>query len=317
MRTLLISTALILNAGMSAAQVEFDGYGRFGLGYNEGRGGNDNLGDPFDSELALVSRFRLNIEGKTNTDSGVQFSARVRLQADDSPNENEQRSATLNGARYQVRYESFRMFVGNTGGAIDAGQFDGFEPGLEEFTGQYSGIEYDYLNDSSTGAGSNAVLAEYIGSRLGVAASYDPDVENGNDRWDVSVEYDFDGPFGVWAAYGENEDDQSLLVGVLTAEFDRLAVNVLLGKEDLNLAPGVPEIDGVVYGLSGRYEIGAATNLLFSYGSGEGSSDFEAYAIGFIHDLGGGVSLRGGIGSEGPKDGESEVTGDLGVWFNF
>ena len=89
MRTLLASSALVLVAGAAAAQVSFSGYGRFGLGYEEDRVSEDT---------ALVSRFRLNIDANAVTDGGVEFSARVRLQADDSPNINEQQGATLNGA---------------------------------------------------------------------------------------------------------------------------------------------------------------------------------------------------------------------------
>ena len=69
--------------------------------------------------------------------------------------------------------------------------------------------------------------------------------------------------------------------------------------------------------MSAAVEVGAATSLLFSYGSGEGDADNESYAAGVVHDLGGGVSLRGGIGVQGPKNGSSDIVGDAGVQFSF
>ncbi|MBB95754.1 MAG: porin [Rhodobacteraceae bacterium] len=306
MRTLLASSALVLVAGAAAAQVSFSGYGRFGLGYEEDRVSEDT---------ALVSRFRLNIDANAVTDGGVEFSARVRLQADDSPNINEQQGATLNGARFSTIYQGFRLDVGNVSGAFDeSGAYFGFEPGLEEFTGQYVGVDYQFLEYTSTGPGANAVAAFYEGENFQVGASYDPDAVGGNDRWDAAFTYYFPQGFSVYVGYGENEADESLLIGVVSAEFDRFAVNGFVGNEEL---AGSPANEGVVYGVSGAMDIGAATQLQVSYGSGDGDADTEAYAAGFIHDLGGGVSLRGGIGASGPKNGDSNLIADLGVRFNF
>ncbi|MGR3802110.1 porin [Marinibacterium profundimaris] len=312
MRTLLTTSALILVAGAAAAQVNFSGYGRFGLGYNEANG------DAGGEDTALISRFRLNIDADAYTDGGVQFSARVRLQADDDPEINEQNSATLNGARFSAIYQGFRLDVGNVSGAFDASDaYFGFEPGLEAFTGQYAAVDYDFLEYSSTGSGANAVAAFYTGPNFLVGGSYDPDEVTGNDRWDISAQYTFADAYTLYVGYGENDNDQSLLIGVLTADFDRFTVNAFLGDEDLNLAPGAEDTDGTVYGLSAGFDVGTATQIVASYGSGSGDADTEAYAVGFVHDLGGGVALKGGIGSEGPRNGSSSTVGDLGVLFNF
>lgn len=199
----------------------------------------------------------------------------------------------------------------------DSGAYFGFEPGLEEFTGQYAGVDYNFLEYSSTGSGSNAVAAYYVGDQFAVGASYDQDTTFNNDRWDIGGQYSFTDNFSAYVGYGENENDQSLLVLVLGAEFDRFSGYLLVGDEDLNLAPGADDIDGMVYGASLSYDVGVATSILASYGSGEGDDDTESYALGVIHDLGGGVSLRGGIGASGPKSGSSDVIGDFGVLFNF
>ncbi|WP_428926768.1 porin [Marinibacterium sp. SX1] len=304
-KTLITSTAMVLLAGAAAAQVSFSGYGRFGLGYNENRVSED---------IALVSRFRLNIDGKAVTDGGVEFSARVRLQADDTPAINEQNAATLNGARFSVIYGGLRVDAGNV-----AGQFDnmvnyyGFEPGLEAFTGQYVGVDYSFLGYSSTGAGSNAVYVNYAAGGFSFGASYDPNVAANNDRWDVGAAYTWNNFTGA-VTYGENENDQSLVIVTLGADFDRFSGTVLIGDEDLGAGA---TNDGTVYGLSLSFDVGAATSIQASYGSGEGDSDTEGYGISFVHDLGGGVSLKGGIGQQAAKNASDNVIGDLGVVFNF
>lgn len=320
MKTLITSTALVLFASAAAAQVSFSGYGRFGLGYQENPGTTalPGGGTVQNEEVRLISRFRLNIDGKAVTDSGVEFSARVRLQADDRPDINEQSGATLNGARFSAVYSGFRLDVGNVAGVFDdSDAYFGVEPGLEEFTGQYAGVDYSFLEYTSTGAGANAVAAYYQTGDFYFGASYDPDVAGGNDRWDVGLQYSFADRYSAFLAYGENETDQSLLVAALTADYDQFSVNLFLGDEDLNLAAGAPETDGLVYGVSGSYDIGAATSLLFSYGSGEGDADAESYALGFDHDLGGGVALRGAVAMQGPKNGNSDFVGDFGVYFKF
>jgi len=315
-KTLFTSTALVLLAGAAAAQVSFSGYGRFGLGYQEDRQITDINGDVTDTDVSLVSRFRLNIDGMAVTDGGVEFSARVRLQADDSPAFNEQNSASLNGARYSVQYGGFRVDAGNVAGSFDnMPNYYGFEPGLEAFTGQYTGVDYDFLAYSSTGSGSNAVYASYTAGGFFFGASYDQEAFLDNDRWDICGSYTFNN-FTAALTYGENEIDQSLLVFTLGADFDRFSGTLFVGDEDLDLAAGAPDIDGTVYGLSLSFDVGAATSILASYGTGTGDDDDEGYGVAFVHDLGGGVSLKGGIGAEGPKD-DSYMVGDLGVLFNF
>ena len=74
MKKILLSTALLsATAGMAAAEVSFSGYGRFGLDYVEGRA----------VETQVAMRLRFNINAKVETDSGVTFGGRIRLQYTD------------------------------------------------------------------------------------------------------------------------------------------------------------------------------------------------------------------------------------------
>ena len=76
-KVLLASTMLVATGGMAAADITFNGFGRFGLLYQ------GNEGAAVD-ETRLEQRFRLNIVGSAETDGGVQFGARMRIETNDN-----------------------------------------------------------------------------------------------------------------------------------------------------------------------------------------------------------------------------------------
>ena len=131
-------TLMALAAGMTGqaavAEVVFSGYGRFGLIYDEGNA---------DDDTRIEQRFRLNIDGRTTADNGIEFAARLRAQSDDET-DGSGSTATFNGARFQASYEGLRLQVGNISGAFDdesTVRFYGYEPGLVGLVGQYSTIQ--------------------------------------------------------------------------------------------------------------------------------------------------------------------------------
>ena len=72
-KLLLASTALLAGAVAAAADtgVTISGYGRFGVDWNDAASTN---------KAQVTSRLRFNIDAKTETDSGVVFGGRIRLQ---------------------------------------------------------------------------------------------------------------------------------------------------------------------------------------------------------------------------------------------
>ena len=298
----------------------------------EGRG---YVGPPADtniSDTVLVSRFRLDIDGIAETDSGVRFEARVRLQADDDA-KGEAGKADLNGARFSSIYGGLRVDAGNVGGAFDnLANYYGNEPGLEAIVNQYPGVNYSFLGYSSTGAGANAVFFNYTVGDFGFAASYDqraevtvaevvavgeyvgmisadvPDV----DRWDISATYTF-GNVTAAVAHGQNNLDESLTALTLGAEFGDFSGTLLVADDDVV----GKTLNGTAYGLSAAYAISAATTLNFAYGDGSAKSDTQMFGIGAVHDLGGGASLQGGVGRTKVGDGDGRLRADFGAYFAF
>lgn len=350
-KVLFASTALIATASVAAAEVKLSGYGRFGIGYMENRtaevtnfvttaSGGVAAGtgtgtatstaavQTIDSDSTiLVSRFRLNIDGIAETDGGVRFEARVRLQADEDASNGEANAAGLNGARFSVIYGGLRVDAGNVAGAFDnLANYYGNEPGLENFIGQYSGVDYSFLGYSSTGSGSNAVFFQYAVGDFAFGASYDQATVGtfqgqtvDGDRWDISATYTFNNITAA-VAYGETKanaavgsDKQSLTVLTLGGEWGDFS-GTLFVADDNTVDDAT---DGTAYGLSAAYNVGSATTLTFAYGDGNADSDTQQYGIGAIYDLGGGASLRGGIGQSKVGDGDSSVRADFGAQFNF
>ncbi|MES0828037.1 porin [Ruegeria sp. SCP11] len=356
-KVLFATTALIATAGVAAAEsgVNFSGYGRFGLGYLEDRadatdtttitattvdGGTTVITDAStfadtDSTI-LVSRFRLNIDGFTETDGGVRFEGRVRLQADEDNGNGEANNAKLNGARFSVIYGGLRVDAGNVAGSFDnLANYYGNEVGLELFAGQYSGVDYSFLSYvSGDNPGSNAVFFQYAVGDFAFGASYDQRTffEGGGtgnttdaDRWDISATYTFNNVTAA-LAYGQTDagdlgDDPSLLVLTLGAEFGDFSGTLFVADEDDTAPERIGnrfyETDGTAWGLSAAYNLGAATTLLFAYGDGSADADTQQFAIGAIYDLGGGASLRGGIGQNDCSVCDSQIQADFGAQFNF
>ncbi|WP_170588617.1 porin [Ruegeria arenilitoris] len=358
-KVLFASTALIATASVAAAEVKFSGYGRFGISYQEDNskeyavpvqntGTNTfttasgatftapttttsavaNIEDTVE-ETILVSRFRLNIDGIAETDGGVRFEARVRLQADDT-NDGEAGEAGLNGARFSVIYGGLRVDAGNIAGSFDnLANYYGNEPGLENFIGQYAAVDYDFAAYSSTGAGVNGVFFQYAVGDFAFGASYDQGADSysivngvaakadGLDRWDISATYTFSNITAA-IAYGQTEaapggEKETLTVLTLGGEWGDFSGTLFVADDDV----ADDGENGTAYGLSAAYNLGAATTLTFAYGDGSGDDDTQAYGIGAIYDLGGGASLRGGIGQSKAGDGDSKLRADFGAQFNF
>ena len=330
---LLAATAVIATAGVAAAEVSFSGFARFGIGYEEDRSGSvpnfNTAGTSIGTttvdtdDAILISRFRLNIDANAETDGGVEFSARVRLQADENSDNGEAETAGLNGARFSVTYGGLRVDVGNVAGAFDnLPNYFGNEPGLEEFIGQYSAVDYSFLEYSSTGTGANAVYFQYAIGDFSFGASYDQGTVAVNgaprsgDTWDVSATYTLNNITAA-LAYGEADliggGTESLTALTLGADFGTLNVTLIVADDDVATASE----NGTAYGASLAYDVGTATTITAAYGDGSADNDLQQYGIGVIHDLGGGVSLRGGVGRSTPGQGSGQTQADFGVWFNF
>jgi outer membrane protein OmpU len=329
-KVLFATTALVATAGVAAADVTFGGYGRFGVLYQENASGND--------ETNVTSRFRLQIDATAESDMGVTFGARARIQqnnddqriggnisraagadaimgnADDvfTVDGNGPAGTGINGVRFFARTGGFEVGVGNIYGALES------MPGMYEIDLGLTGLSYEYTAYNFRGdayssggngaAGSNGVEALYSMGDLKVHIS----ASDTNDRVAGYVAYTYNGITFAAAAQDSNaarDTDYALsVVGNVGPAKVSLAY---ADNGDDNGITGTGG-NGDHYALTASFDIGAATNLDVYVADADYFAE-TSYGIGAHHDLGGGVSLRGGVISKG----DDSVRADMGVRFTF
>ena len=321
-KVLFATTALVATAGVAAADVTFGGYGRFGVLYQENAAGTD--------ETNVTSRFRLQIDATAESDMGVTFGARARIQqnntdenvsvtkgadgifgtADDGLTTAGPAGTGINGVRFFARTGGFEVGVGNIYGALES------MPGMYEIDLGLTGLSYEYTAYNFRGdayssggdgaAGSNGVEVLYSMGDLKVHIS----ASDTNDRVAGYVAYTYNGFTFAAAAQDSN-----------AAGFSDYALSVVgnVGPAKVSLAyadngddTGVGTVNGDHYALTASFDIGAATNLDV-YVADADYFEETSYGIGAHHDLGGGVSLRGGVISRG----DDSIRADMGVRFTF
>jgi outer membrane protein OmpU len=329
-KVLFATTALVATAGVAAADVTFGGYGRFGVYYDEGATEN---------ETTITSRFRLQIDATAESDNGVTFGARARIQQDNdgaattnavdadaasaSGSYNATREETgINGVRFFARTGGFEVGVGNIYGAIDS------MPGMYPVELGLTGLSYDYIingagaysatysSDGNGAAGRNGVEVLYSMGDLsahlsyseldastiaGAAVASNDDLEG--ERIEGYLAYTFSG----WTvALGLQDSDKANDTEVA------LTVGGNVGVADLTFGYADNGTGGDAFAITAAFDIGAATRLTAVVLDQESYSD-TVYGVGVTHDLGGGTSLRGGI----QNDNLGNTVADLGVRFNF
>ena len=332
-KILLATSALVATAGVAAAELNVTGSARFGVAYVEDATKEDaNGNDVSINETRIEQRMRVNFTGIAETDAGVKFEARIRLEA----NEDGDNSISGKGpgaAGFAVSTGGFRLDVGNVSDVIDStdtvnyfGNGVGFTAFLE-----YNNAFYD--NDlpiggfGAGGADQTTIKAKYEIGDLTLAASFSknekfsageateddpatPEDESAsvvgstadNTEWQIGAGYSF-GDYNAGFAYGDDDGVGDFWVVTVDGSVNDIAFGAIVGDADV--------FEDVAYGVYATYAVSSATNVTFLYSDG-GNEDDAAYGLGFDHSLGGGVTLAGGVGSD-----NDTTKADLGVKFKF
>lgn len=310
MKNLMISTALLVaTAGMAAAEVNLSGSGRFGLTYSEDRAGGT------EEETQLTYRLRFNIDAKTETDSGVTFGGRIRMQNTDG-----QTGAALSAAYVYASYEGFRVEVGNANGAFDStALFYNSELGFTGFGAGDPIGNFQSFSSGPYGAGSNeriGIFAAYSVGDLNVRASWHTQnqatLADTDDEFSISADYKF-GSLTVSGAYASNvgfvNDTDLFGLGAEYGFNDAGNVGILY----FNLDDGVLNEDKIT--LYANYGFDAVTVRGFVSFDEEAAGltgEETAYGIGVDYDLGG-ATLAAGI----QQGFDGNTYGEVGVNFSF
>jgi len=290
---LLASSALILTAGAAAADITFSGDARFGIVHDSSVSA-DNTG--------IHNRFTLNIDAATETDSGLEFFARVRIRG-----ENEGVATTsssgVSAPRVGLRAGGVEVAVGNIKGAIEEmpGLYGG-EVGLTALGDLNAVAKTTRTSDnwdmfSSTGGGANGAEVLYSGNGFSGHLSHSPI----SDRTALFAAYEQD----TWFVAGGYQ------TGDLSID-DKVILTAGATFGNFGVGAGYADNDGTdKWRLSGSARVGAAT-VLTAFVADDDSATETLWGVGFNHDLGG-AELVGGVVSD--EDGENQA--DLGLRFNF
>lgn len=319
-KVLLASTALIGFAGMAAAEITLSGTGRFGLVYTD---------DPVAGSDTLLSyRLRLNIDAMTETDSGVKFGGRVRLQYDngDTVDGTTEGAAELNAAMLYAETAGFRFEIGNANTAFDSlATLYNAELGFTSTTlGSYALIDgaFDSYSSGPYAAGqSNRVglfMSYSVGNLVARASYIDYDQTDAGDpltptEEEVGISLDYTaGAYKLGFGYVSNAGG--------TTDYD---VWALLGEYALNDMTNVGlqfigedgDENDMTFTLYGNTKLASGIGLTgFVSGVDSDATYANDYAIGLgaNYDLGG-ATIAGTI-QQGFND---QTYADLGINFSF
>jgi outer membrane protein OmpU len=292
---LFATTALIATAGMAAAEINFGGSARFGVIYNDAAGATD--------ELAITNRFTLNIDGSVETDSGIEFFARVRVRGGNTGT-GATGASGVSAPRVGMSVAGFTVATGNILGAYESapGIYDGSVGltglGWGNLVGNTTAAAFDWDSFSSAGGGSNGVEVIYSNAGFGAHLSHSPT----NDRTAVSASYNF----GDWTVAAAYQDGQ-------TAANDKWALTAGGSLGNFGVGASYGDNNGLTkWRLNGSASIGSGTTIT-AYVADEDTAGADMnYGVGFTHSLGGAV-LAGGFAGTAAGD----TLADLGVRFSF
>lgn len=330
-KLLLASAATLAMTGIAAAEVTVSGNGRFGVVY-EDDGTND--------ETFFSYRLRFNIDASKETDSGIKFGGRIRLQYDygdvfdtvapsdpdvDPPAlARERGGAELSAAMLYAESAGFQFQIGNTDTAFDLLEtIYNAEFGFIGTTlGSYALTDFDSFRSGAYAPGQKdrvGLYASYTVGDLVARVSYidydqfdrdNPDTPT-DEEIGVSLDYSF-GAFAVGLGYVSNATG--------LADYDVWAI---LGEYALNSNSSIGlqligedgEENDLTYTLYGRTALAGGVTLGGFISGVDSDATYEndfAIGIGVDYDLGG-ATLAGTI-QQGFDD---NTYADIGVRFSF
>ena len=287
-KVLLGTTALLLSAGVAAAEVAVSGDGRMGI--------VDDFGD--DTDAGFSSRIRIAFSASGETDAGLSFGGSIR-----ADNAGGGEGGTAGNVFVEGTFGKISM--GDVGSAADAANGDVSGVGYTN-PGAYN--EFVYLGNSER----PAARWDYVMGGLGLHISSDNPASD-NEVTSVAVTY-ASGALSVGLGI-ESADyvaaADSDLVGFDVSGFDIEAdhtigsVGYAFGDASVKVVYGTADIDGSAeadftqMGASLDYVIGATTLTIYtaSYELEAGGStvgELDATGVGVSYDLGGGASLAAG-----------------------
>jgi len=254
-KLLLASTALVMSAGVAAADVSLSGDARMGVQRDTANNFN------------LTSRARVSFTLSGETDTGLAFGAGFRADnADDAAN-------GTAGSVF-IEGEFGRLSMGDVDGAADALGY-----GLPDL-----GVLGNDLSDFATVTPDGvlpAALYTYSLDGFNVALGITQTTNSNQLGASIGASYEFDG-FGAALAYEYQENGNNHIIASGTASFEGVTATGFFGRSGGNDQFGV----GVETSFD---EIGVQAGAMRTLGGA------DEYGLGVTYDLGGGATMGASV----------------------
>ena len=312
-KVLLASTALVLSAGVAAADVAVSGDGRMGI--------KDDFGS--DTDLGFTSRIRIAFSASGETDAGLAFGGSIR-------SDNSAGGASGTAGSVFVEGSFGKISMGDVSGAAEAAVGDISGVGLTGLGDVNEGIYLsnntdvdatDFDDDAFSAVRPVARYEYSFGAGTVYASISNPDAtgevggapEVDVDVYSIGADYSF-GNVTVGAGY-ENVD----LSGDISDSIDHWVIggSAAFGDATVKATYGdSSDLDLTQWGISLDYVFGATTVTAFyrdvEADLGSGDVDEDGFGLGVAYDLGGGAALKGGY-----VDFADEDAYDFGISMSF
>ncbi len=279
-KVLLATTALALSAGVASAEVSLSGSARMGMDYLESRA-ND--------KTQAAYRVRMNLTGSAETDSGLSFSATIRLQDN-----------TTNTADASNGVNPIGVTVSGAFGSLT---FGSSSSAAELAVGDIAGVGYGIIGSEGTSTLNSAALMVYSYTAGGLTA-YASAGQFGTDDISLGGVYSANG-LTVAAGWEDNGAQQATNAAVAYSMGETTVKAVYLDSDAI--AGG-----GKQMGASVAHKMGAISMSAYYQTTDTATTDDNDYGVGAAYDLGGGAAIKGGFAS---TDGVNSA--DLGMTFSF
>lgn len=298
-KVLFATTALVMTAGVAAAEVSVGGDGRMGVISTDG------------GDLAFTSRIRISFSASGETDAGLSFGGSIR--ADNAAKSASDTNADTNfdtNSGGGVEGTAGSVFVEGSFGKISMGDVSGAP---EAAVGDLSGVGLTGLGDFNeltylSNATRPAARWDYTTGDLGLHVSSDNPGPAGDTAYGIAVTYAMgDISFGL----GHEDNGAGHTVAGVTAGFGDATVKVAYGTSS--------DLDFDQMGISVDYVTGATTLSAFwinkEFGPAAATpSDTDSYGVGVAYDLGGGASIKAGYAD---SDSLTDASYDFGISMSF
>ena len=290
-KILLATTAAVCVGGVASAEVSLSGEGKLGLSYSKEGTGSAVVG-PIHS-----ANVKFTLSGETDNEMIGEFGASFTLDADEGLNSD----GNLDNP-FVVYVGSADGPIGKLEGGSDLGQADKKAGGLGD--PGLAGLGVDDIAEAYYGkSGKELAYTKAIaGAEIGISVDLD-------DAWAIGGEYAVSDQLTIGAGYDQDDvmrgddatdgfNEQNTMTFGVKGSLNQFSAAFLYSSRSTTVPTGEAAVaDRAAFGVEVGYEIGATTFTASYAQNDEGTAPNTdtGWGVGMSHDLGGGLSVKGGF----------------------